>query len=300
MQFPLPSSKRFKTRTNSNTLQQVLELCEPRLKSLLKTIARKSADQPFAANIKARKRKSFAQLKEAFGGAGPAAVAVILEKVYEFQTLVGVDPGIEFVEPIVRFPSDRVICGDALAKDTVKALFKAFAAPLRSLSDCIYSIKDLLNRVVFPPKGGVRMFSIFLRDPVRLLELFRLILPAGVLSIIIGVIGNAGALALDLAPISGSTTPPLVSLWSSSVASVLQTLLIAYFNVSLLRFMKVLIPDRDQVIAQNIVSAASSFKTARGDPATICVVVGLFHVNGILRILQDRNRISIDGMTHTQ
>lgn len=291
MRFSRYSSRRLRARANSNKSQQVLELCEPRLKSLQRTIARKSTDQPFTANIKARKRKSFAQLRDSFGGSGPAVVAIILEKVYEFQTFVGVDPGIEFVEPIVRFPSDRVICGDALAKDTVKALFKAFAAPLRSLSDCIYSIKDLLNRIVFVPKGGVRMFSIFVRDPVRLLELFRLILPAGVLSTIIGVIGNAGALALDLAPtMSGSVTPPMVSLWSSSAASVLQTLLLAYFNVSLLRFMKVLIPDRDQVIAGHIVNAASKFKTERGDPANICVVVGLFHVNGILRILQDRNK----------
>ncbi|KAI0565795.1 hypothetical protein FGB62_14g251 [Gracilaria domingensis] len=242
---PMPDV--YVTLQYSDKLLQVLELCEPRLKALRKTITLNEKGSQYMANIRARKKRSFAKLSESFGGSGPALVAILLEKVYEFQALVGVDPGIEFVEPIVRFPPNRVICGDALAKDTVNALFKVFAAPFRSLNDCLLSIVDIVNRLIFPPEGAVRMPSVFLRSPARLLELVRLILPASVVAILIGLAGNAGALAFDMTPIGASVSHPMLASSLSSLSSFLDTVLLAYVNVSLLRFVKVLIADRDKV-----------------------------------------------------
>ncbi|CAN8067431.1 unnamed protein product [Agarophyton chilense] len=245
----------------------VLELCEPRLKALQKTITQKDGAE-YAANIKAKTKKTFAQLTESFGGRGPAFVAIILEKVYEFQTLVGVDPGIEFVEPIVRFPRNRVICGDVLATDTVNALFKVFSDPFRSLNDCFSTIVDILNRLIFPPVGGVRFFSVFLRSPARLLELVRLVLPASLVAIFIGLASNAGALAFDMTPMAASISHPMLTSSLPWLSSLIDALLLAYVNISLLRFIKVLIADRDKVLSQNILDTLSKFREGQETPVT--------------------------------
>lgn len=230
-------------------------------------------------------------MEQTFGGLGPALIASFLEKIYDLQILVGVDPGIEFVEPIIRFPSNRIVCGDALAKDTVSALFSALTHPLRSIGDCFEIMRDILTQLFFPPDGAVSLLFVFLRSPARLFETLKLILPLIVTSMLISAVGNASALAFDLTSVFPDLFGFLSGPWVTMLSSTLQALLSAYSAVALLLFLKVLIADRDQVLSASISSTALRFAEQKSAPVTLCVVVGMMHVNGILSLLQERNKL---------
>lgn len=209
--------------------------------------------------------------------------------VYRIQVIAGVDPGIEFAEPIRRYSPANIVCGDAPAKDTVKHIYNVFGAPLKSLADSQKSVSDLVKRVILPPKGGVSIFSLFLKEPARLKELARLILPASALAIGIGLVGNAGAVALEstsvVTGLSHGPSGPLFPL----IMAVIQTLVVSYSIASTLKFLKVLISDRDTILAKSILDTAARLQQEQGKPGTVCAVVGLLHVNGILKLLQEHN-----------
>lgn len=246
---------------------------------------------------KPRRRKgtnSFAQASTRFGGAGPAVVATVLEAVYRLQVVSGIDPGIEFTEPIRRYSASTLVCGDARATDTVRELYNVFVAPVKSLKDSMTSVQDLVQRIILPPRGGVNMATIFFKDPARLQELARLMTPALFLAVLVSLVGNAGAAALESAPgVVG------LSAWSSAgplqlAASLFQTLFVTYLIVSTLHFMKVLIADRDRILAKSITETAKRLQTENDAPVTVCAVVGLLHVNGILRLLQEESNVFQD------
>lgn len=261
----------------------MLELCETRLKSL-KQLMRKEFEDP----LERPKPRTFKQVSKTFGGTGPAIVAFVLESVYKLQILSGVQPGSEFYEPIRRAASWKLVCGDAPAKDTVRKLYGVFSNPLRSLRDSLSSIEDIVSRLILPPKEGVSMPRLFLTEPRRAFELVQLTFPALVISAALGLAGNAGALALDSAPSLSVLFEGYAATWIPIVTSVGQTFLMSYIIVSTLRFMKVLIADRDRVLAQSIMDTASELQSSRKRPVVVCAVVGLLHVNGIVRQIQEQ------------
>lgn len=290
---------RLRRKEADRSYSKILELCESRLNALEKVVSETSAkNEPLSKGFATRKRQSFSQLASTFGGLGPAVVAFVLDGVYRLQTFAGVDPGIEFAEPIRRYEASRIVCGDAPARDTVKRLFDSFISPVRSVKGFWSSIHDLVTRVVFPPEGGINMAMLLISDMARLLELARLLLPVTVISTLISVVGNAGAAALDAAPgISGVV--PLTYGPSGSLIPALwmaaQVIGSAYLLVSTIRFMKVLISDRDRVLARSIIDTAARMSQEGEGNVTLCAVVGLLHTNGILRLLQDHNQAVLSG-----
>lgn len=265
---------------------QILELCEARLKSL-----KSSIDKDFDESRGTSRRRTFKQISNTFGGAGPAVVAFFLETVYKLQILSGVKPGVEFSEPIRRSSSWKLVCGDAPARDTVRELYNVFKKPLRSLRDSLSSIDDLIGRVIFPPDGGVNMPRIFLTEPRRLRELARLTLPALLISGAVSLAGNAGALALESAPAMSILNEGYPASLLQLLLSVGQTLVVSYVIVSTLHFMKVLIADRDRILTRSILETASELQATRRTPVVVCAVVGLLHVNGIVRQIQEQDTV---------
>ncbi|CDF34365.1 unnamed protein product [Chondrus crispus] len=238
-----------------------------------------------------RKPRTFEEVSKTFGGTGPAVIAFILESVYNLQILSGVQPGAEFYEAIRREGPWKIVCGDAPARDTIQNLYGVFGNPLRSLRDSLSSIEEIVGRLILPPKDGVTMLGLFLLEPRRVLELVRLTFPALVISSAISLAGNAGALALDSAPsipismLSEGYATTLLPI----VASLGQTLTMSYIIVSTLRFMKVLIADRDRFLTKSILETASEIQSTHERPVVICAVVGLLHVNGIVRQIQGQS-----------
>lgn len=265
---------------------QVLELCEARLTSL-----KASIEKDFDESKGMSRRRTFKQISNTFGGAGPAVVAFFLEAVYKLQVISGVKPGVEFSEPIKRASSWKLVCGDAPARDTVRELYNVFTKPLRSLRDSRSSIDDLIGRVIFPPKGGVNMSRMFLTEPRRLRELARLTLPALLISGALSLAGNAGALALESAPAMSMLNEGYSASLLQLFFSMGQTVVISYVIVSTLHFMKVLIADRDRILARSILETASELQATRRTPVVVCAVVGLLHVNGIVKQIQEQDTL---------
>lgn len=266
-------------------MYQVLELCDSRLRTLRSSLSQLNKFEPVSKVLQSGKKQSFAQISKTFGGAGPAVIALFLDTIYRLQVFSGVDPGIEFAEPIRRYESNRVICGDAPANETVRRLFDVFSSPFQSVATCWSAITDIIERVVFPPVGGINMAAVFLSDSSRVLELVQLMIPASVVAVVLTLVGNAGALALEGTPVITELSQATTGAAFTVLWTVFQTLSLIYIFVSTLRFMKVLIADRDRILTQNILLTAAKMRNENEGPVTICAVVGLLHVNGILKLL---------------
>lgn len=264
----------------------VLELCEPRLMTLQKSARKKRPNEPLSIHLKSRNKRSFRQIAETFHGVPQAILAVALDSVYKLQALSGLDPGIEFIAPICNYPSSLLVCGDAPARDTIHNLYRVFISPLQSLRVTLSTIIAMFYRVVWPPQGGVN-FAAVIFDPVRMRELARLVISASILGVVIYFLGNATALAIEASPVASALTSPTTDgLWSV-VESILHALMGTYFFVSSLHFLKVLIIDRDYIISNSILDTVKRQSLNRGRPVTVCAVVGLLHVNGILSALRE-------------
>lgn len=261
----------------------MVELCESRLASL-KTILKNDRDlkkkpRPLGST---KRPKTFRQLAKTFGGSGPAFVAIVLETSYRLQMLAGVNPGIEFSYPITSSMRWKLICGDAPARDTVANLYNVFASPVKSVRGSMDSIKTLIARFVFPANGGINIPKIFLSEPRRMQELAGLILPAVTVSSALGLASTAGASVLEGTPALSALSQGYATSMLPLIVSIGQTLMVSYVIVSTLRFMKVLIADRDRILAQSILDAAAQMCDGK-QSRTICAVVGLLHVNGIIQ-----------------
>lgn len=267
----------------------MVELCQPRLESLKKSIERDLANpgKP-ATRGPTRPKKTFNQASKTFGGYGPAIVAFLLESVYNIQVVAGINPGVEFREPIVG-SSWRLVCGDAPASDTVKNLYNVFATPLQSVTGVLPFAHDIFQRIFLPPSDGLKVIRVLFGEPSRIMELIRLIIPITTLSCVLALAGNAGALAFEATPVASVLVDGYMATTLPIIVSFLQFLLICYISVSSLRFMKVLISDRDRIITQNVLNTTRELQLEKQGAATVCVVVGLLHVNGILRLIQDEN-----------
>lgn len=107
-------------------------------------------------------------------------------------------------------------------------------------------------------------------------ELVRILGPVGAVGIVVGLVGNAAAAVLE-GGVVGSRG--VMSGWEimGQVGAAL------YVTVSALRFIRVLVGERDAVMAQKVLECARE----GGKGSVVCVVVGLLHVNGIVRLIHD-------------
>lgn len=233
-------------------------------------------------------------------------LAVLLDGAYKLQVLSGLDPGIEFVHPIRDYKASHLVCGDAPARDTVDALYRVFVTPLHSARTCLNAIRVILERTLFPPVNGVNLFAVLFQDGRRTRELFRLTLLASAIGAMLFVVTSAATFALDASQIANMYTQSIAILPTTSATSgipapsadslttawaianaLFQTVGIGYIAITLLQFLKVLIADRDAIIADNIVNTMHEQLERQQAPVTICAVVGLLHVNGILQAIQN-------------
>lgn len=288
----------------------MLELCEPRLSSLRKSVLRTAIDSPlhlhlqFAKNSpKNQKPRTFKQMTRTFRGVPQAILALILDGAYRLQVYSGLDPGIEFAYPIRTFAANKLVCGDDPARDTVGKLYQVFVSPLKSITVANMSLRGMFKRVVLPPDGGVTFWKV-LTEGKRIRELGRLVLTASCVGFFIFLVGSMTAFAFEMQDavvalndkISvngtgvGVTSGFGLSELFQLTGNVLQAMMMAYVSVSTLHFLKVLIIDRDLVIAKNIEDTLSRYSRDKRAPVIVCAVVGLLHVNGILENLRESSQ----------
>lgn len=286
----------------------VLELCEGRLESLRSAISNMAPNTRLSTSLNNRRKRTFAQITKTFRGVPQAILAVLLDGAYKLQVLSGLDPGIEFVHPIRDYKASYIVCGDAPARDTVEALYRVFVTPLHSARTCIHAIRAIIDRTLFPPVHGVNLFAVLFQDGRRSRELFRLTVLASVVGTMLFAVTSAATFAIDATQIANMYTQSIAILPTTSATSALpapyvnsmtmawatlnalfQTVGIGYMAISLLQFLKVLIADRDAIIADKIVNTMHEQLERQEGPVTICAVVGLLHVNGILQTLEKAN-----------
>lgn len=290
----------------------VLELCHPRLKTLRK-ILHKSNDKSLKVRLtgKSQKKedkmnafkKQFLQMIRTFQGVPQAILALTLDGAYKLQTVSGLKPGIEFSYPICEFPDNKIICGDNLASDTIDSLYKVFIMPMKSIQVSLRTVVLMLQRVAFPPSGGVQFLRI-MTEPKRVKELSKLVLTASMAGFVVftslALFSYATEILTTLASSSTATTTAanatsapssgFQGLWGSlqMIQAFIESLISVYAFTSAIHFIKVLILDRDTVIAENIYNTVRHFETQKEGPVTICAVVGLLHVNGVVQSLNDQ------------
>lgn len=271
----------------------VLELCESRLASLRKMIRHSSPDKRLSTTVvKGRSKRTFAQISRTFKGIPQALLAVFLDTAYKLQIISGLDPGIEFLHPIRDYPPSRVFCGDAPASETIHRLYRVFVTPLQSIRRSLDAIQSLFARVFQPPHGGVNFPAVLLLDLRRLRELAQLTLSAVLVGLGLVFLGNAASMAFETAAVTSqvsqaSPVPLSTFTFWGLMHNVAQFLFMSYVIVSSINFFKVLILDRDAIIADRIVETTWRQAVTLRRPITVCAVVGLLHVNGILQQLQD-------------
>lgn len=267
----------------------VLELCKARLSTLRKSILRTSPEDKLSLHLSGkdgnRKGRTFKEIAQTFRGAPQAILALLLDGAYRLQVLSGLDPGQEFANPIRNYPAAKLVCGDDLASHTVNRLYRVFISPLMSMRVSVGAFTGMLRRVLLPPKGGINLFRVLL-EPMRLQELGRLFLAASSVGMALFAFGSATAVAIDATPF---VVPQNFHSALSIVDVTVQSAISLYLFVSVLHFLKVLIIDRDVVIAVSIRKAMAKIEKDKQQPAKICAVVGLLHVNGILQELNDRS-----------
>lgn len=231
-----------------------------------------------------RKGRTFKEISRTFRGVPQAILALLLDGAYKLQVLSGLDPGQEFANPIRNYPAAKLVCGDDPASHTVNRLYRVFISPLTSMRVSVDAFTAMFRRVLLPPKGGINLIRVLL-EPMRLQELGRLLLAASAVGMILFAFGSATAVAIDATPFA---VPQNFHSVMSAVDLAVQSAISLYFLVSILHFLKVLIIDRDVVIADSISSAMSKSENEKQQAVKICAVVGLLHVNGVLQELNER------------
>lgn len=265
----------------------VLELCEARFSSLRKSILRTSPEKKLSLHLSGtdenRKGRTFKEIARTFRGAPQAILALLLDGAYKLQVLSGLDPGQEFANPIRNYPVAKLVCGDDPASTTVNRMYRVFISPLTSMRVSVDAFTAMFRRVVLPPKGGINLFRVLL-EPMRLQELGRLLLAASAVGMVLFAFGSATAVAIDATPF---VVPQNFHSALSTVDLAVQSATSLYLLVSILHFLKVLIIDRDVVLADSIRSAMTKSENEKQQAVKICVVVGLLHVNGVLQELNE-------------
>lgn len=265
----------------------VLELCPGRLRALKKS----------AANGGRRRVESLGDMVKQFGGLGPALLGGSLSLIYTFQSWLGGDPGLEFKAALTA-PAPHgssIVCGDMKATRTVRRLFGVIFRPVRSLLNSPECFKLIADSVLFPPDNAISIPKVLL-DVRRLPEVFRVFIPLfasiSLLSTGLGVAATDLSDRLLLSPLlfGAATSYNIIFEPILALLAVLQPIFSAYTVVTFLSLFKVLVADRDKILANSIRKAAAA--VSDGNTSTekkevvIVAVLGLMHLNGIIRRLE--------------
>lgn len=241
--------------------------------------------------VKGRSKRTFSQISQTFKGIPQALLAIFLDAAYKLQIVSGLDPGIEFLHPIRDYPPSTIFCGDAPASETVHRLYRVFVTPFQSIRASLSAMHTMIRRFFQPPHGCVNFPAVLFFDPRRLRELTQLALSAAFVGLGFVLLGNVTAMAFETAATT-QISPVVSNVTSNSpvwdvMQNIAQLFVLVYILVSVLNFFKVLILDRDAIIADSIIETTWRQAVTLRRPITVCAVVGLLHVNGILQQLQD-------------
>lgn len=261
----------------------VLELCDARLRSLRRDMRRQAGESvpvspgenAYYANGQTNPVEAFRASAARFGGAGPALLAFALTGVYRLQRAAGIDPGAEFKTAIriADAGGGGVVCGDSSATDTVRNLSRVFLRPGPAARRAGASVVGLVERLVHPPDSGIRMFRV-LREGRRAKELLRIVAPLFGVVTLLSAAGSSGAAGIEESILAGAglaagavdaigVGKKVVDLWVTS-----------YLIVSSLEFFRVLIEERDRVLAGSILRAAREVEE-KGEGGSVVAVLGM-------------------------
>eukprot|EP00172_Hildenbrandia_rubra_P001435 Plantae.Rhodophyta-Hildenbrandia_rubra.ctg1980.p1 GENE.Plantae.Rhodophyta-Hildenbrandia_rubra.ctg1980~~Plantae.Rhodophyta-Hildenbrandia_rubra.ctg1980.p1 ORF type:complete len:386 (-),score=58.84 Plantae.Rhodophyta-Hildenbrandia_rubra.ctg1980:581-1738(-) len=267
----------------------VLELCAPRLRSLMTDMG----ENDDTCNKKKMKKKNsrlrLSGAVERFGGLGPAILALGLLSMSSMQRVVGLDPGGEFKVGVrignrLEVP---VLCGDVLGNETVKRLAEAlgFRGLKKGLRVILRGLGKVSRGEFYFPEGRVRLERVLL-DWKRMWELIWIVGPVFGVSfvfsrgfVLAGTLLGAGQSvhaeqAFSMGMLAGWSMFSRIFEWAS----------IAYTVLATTSFVQALVVERDVVLARNISDAC---KLYGGKQKDVVAIVGLLHVNGILRALDN-------------
>lgn len=242
--------------------------------------------------VEGRPKRTFSQIAQTFKGVPQALLAVLLDMAYKLQVLSGLDPGVEFAHPIRTYHPSTIFCGDAPASETIQRLYRVFVTPLQSVHSSLDAVKTLFARVFRPPYGGINFPAVIFLDYRRLREFAQLTFSTALIGLSLVLLGSAASFAFESA-LATNSIPKVTTTFTSSLSlfdlirEIGQIFSLCYVIVSTLNFLKVLILDRDSIIADRIVEITWRQACIQRRPITVCAVVGLLHVNGILQLLQD-------------
>lgn len=269
----------------------VLELCPGRLATLQKNMTPRSP----ITEERPKKKQTFSSLKANFGGFGPALMALILNGMYDLQRVNGVTPGVEFQAALegaeVLSEKPEIVCGDAEAKDTVRALATAFAKPLSSLYRIPAALRFLAWQLARPPPGGVSVAAALTAGAgARIREFATVFVPlvtgfymsAALAGVVVG--GVRDTVAVKSSAFGGVLAGDAIV----AAGSLAQDAAALFLCLTSLTFMYVLVDERDRILAESIRKAVADAAARSSErPPVVVAVVGLLHVNGILRYLNN-------------
>ncbi|GAB0490892.1 hypothetical protein MMPV_002132 [Pyropia vietnamensis] len=280
-----------------------------------------SLPTPPAAVAKASPAARFGRIVVRFGSVGAALFAIGLSSLTGVQQAAGMDPGCEFKEAARRAGEvgAPVVLGDNDASVTVRRLYAAFS-PLAAVRHFRADAAEAIHRLTTRPARGVSLLGVFGR-PRYAVDVGRLLVPMVVVSVLVQLAANAlaggaltslfggqgvGPAAGDLVAVS-TAVPSLVAASAPSTATVIDDLGLsaglvanAWLASTSLRFLNTLVTERDEVLygslrgsvaavapelitGERVVEAGGEVQAAAGDVRPVVAVVGLLHVNGILR-----------------
>lgn len=253
----------------------VLELCEARLQQLRKR------QLPSQSPLLGRMNSSGTY----WGGPGPTALAIILTFVYRLQRTLGGEPGAEFKAAMAAANGARVVCGDAPASRTVRRLYATFVSPRRSLSVAGATVRGMSQRILDPSTAGINVPRVLLEGR-RVRELARIFVPLLAAVAALSAVAGSGAFTLAASASSlGGGAARVVDVFDT-LRNIADPLFTAYILLTGLHFVKVLVHDRDVVLARSIRKAARHCRRDSAGDVAIVAVLGLMHVNGVVRLLE--------------
>lgn len=259
----------------------VLELCPDRLATLRKMMLVSPSRLPSST--------TFSSLKKTFGGAGPAAMAVVLNGLYDLQRINGVVPGVEFADAILAADNliapPTVIAGDTDAKVTVRALATAVSSPLSSLSCIPAALRFLGQQLAPPPPGGISVAAALAAGfGMRVREFAAVFLP--LMAVFYACAAAAGVVVGGVKDGYVQASSAAVGEVVAVAAAAAQGACVLFLFLTSLTVIYVLVDARDRVLAEAVRQAVKDVKEEAGSAPVVVAVVGLLHVNGILRYLE--------------
>ncbi|KAA8498943.1 hypothetical protein FVE85_6528 [Porphyridium purpureum] len=277
----------------------LVELCQDRLVQMMKRKAEEESKSPHRDDRPWDER--LAKLRDKYGGTGPAALAVGLTSIYTLQARLGARPGSEFLvaSEEAELQGIPLVCGDAPASATIRNLYESLRP--RSLLRTSSQVARRVLATLFAraPPNGVNVWRVLLSG-AYLKDLVGLLAPAFLISSLTLAIFNslleaaeqnalvALASAGGQAPsgVSGDLANLNIPEWLADGMSLFSFLVLLACTI---RFFEEIVLRRDEVLQNSIREAVELRRKNAGDEQTTVVVVavvGLLHVNGILRGLE--------------